>query len=512
MELKPGGAGWQLKPQTTTAAANVSGAGVPYRGLPSNTNIRQGAAGFPDWVYQLGSVFGIDASTYAGHQTRNGSNTGIDWWPAGVSDMSGKSYTEEQAARLDQFAEWLGTQQGVGQVIWENPFTGNKVGFAGGRRVGPGTDQPQYYADDWIDHRGHVHSQHNTAPGGVLPSGMPLANGQTTNTLLGNISNNTAALANTQYGLPAQLEALAAQDELLRQGVSIARGQKTDDASAIAALQHIDTLIADQNALNTPAGKDQAAKLGEIRNGIMARQGLTEGPDTLGAASDLASQAVGIAGAGFAVADSVLNSIAATKEITGTLVRGISNTEDIYKIVDQIQEYIQLAVDVGSLVSSILGIAGGAAGMGAAGDTSGGAAAAAAALSAASSIAGIITSVISAVNAWIDVGQEVYKIGTKYMGRMLLNLFNLPGASDVNYLLDTVTKQLKVYSADNPEFKTTLNTFGRAIGGSYGDRTGPQNTFYIYQGPGQDPADTMNDAMFAVRSSGVGVFGYGANA
>lgn len=37
-------------------------------GLPTGANITYGAAGFPDWVYQLGSTFKLKASTYPGHQ------------------------------------------------------------------------------------------------------------------------------------------------------------------------------------------------------------------------------------------------------------------------------------------------------------------------------------------------------------------------------------------------------------------------------------------------------------
>ncbi|OBJ57997.1 hypothetical protein A9W94_17030, partial [Mycobacterium asiaticum] len=78
--------------------------GRPY-GLPRGTDIRQGAPGFPPWVYALADRFGLDASTYAGHQEGAGVNQGIDWWPRGHSDMSGLSYTPEELARLQAFAE-----------------------------------------------------------------------------------------------------------------------------------------------------------------------------------------------------------------------------------------------------------------------------------------------------------------------------------------------------------------------------------------------------------------------
>ncbi|ADG96574.1 glycoside hydrolase family 25 [Segniliparus rotundus DSM 44985] len=130
----------------------------PY-GLPVGSDVRQGARGFPEWVYALGAAFGLDASTYPGHQERAGLNQGIDWWPKGRADMTGASYTPAQRLALGRFALWAGTQPGVEQVIWCDPVSGVKTGFFMGERVGPGTAQPGYYRDDWSGHTGHVHTR-----------------------------------------------------------------------------------------------------------------------------------------------------------------------------------------------------------------------------------------------------------------------------------------------------------------------------------------------------------------
>lgn len=153
-----------------TTLPGLAGGGQPY-GLPANTDIRQGQGGFPPWVYQLGQAFGIESSTYAGHQTGRGVNQGIDWWPAGNAQMypGATGYNADELARMDAFAEWIGQQPGVEQVIWKNPATGRTVGYANGERVGPGTSQPQYYAKDWAGHTGHVHTRHASAPG--VPGG-----------------------------------------------------------------------------------------------------------------------------------------------------------------------------------------------------------------------------------------------------------------------------------------------------------------------------------------------------
>jgi hypothetical protein len=160
---------------------SAGGGGGGFYGLPKGTDIRQGAAGFPAWVYSLGQAFGLDASTYAGHQEGTGFNRGIDWFPKGHADMSGQSYSPEERARLQAFAEYLtsaGVRSDVDQVIWDNTATGQKIGAAGGQLVGPGTSQPQYYSKDWADHTGHVHTSFEVSP--PLPDGGPATSATTT--------------------------------------------------------------------------------------------------------------------------------------------------------------------------------------------------------------------------------------------------------------------------------------------------------------------------------------------
>lgn len=90
---------------------NASPTGEFY-GLKKGTDIRQGAAGFPSWVYALGARYGMEASTYAGHQESSGYNRGIDWWPKGHSDMSGASYTPAERAKIQAFATGIASQGG----------------------------------------------------------------------------------------------------------------------------------------------------------------------------------------------------------------------------------------------------------------------------------------------------------------------------------------------------------------------------------------------------------------
>lgn len=122
-------------------------------GLPTGTHISYGAAGFPPWVYELGKAFNLKASTYAGHQETDRResgfapnpqrlNRGIDWVGA-TKDMQ-------------RFADYLLTvRQSLEQVIWSNPSNGNRVGVAGGKEV----TVTGYYADDYSNHRDHVHTR-----------------------------------------------------------------------------------------------------------------------------------------------------------------------------------------------------------------------------------------------------------------------------------------------------------------------------------------------------------------
>jgi hypothetical protein len=122
-------------------------------GLPTGSQIFYGAPGFPAWVYELGSQFGLKASTYPGHQEGSRAeagfapnpqrlNRGIDW--VGTPEA------------MDRFATYLLTiRSQLEQVIWEHPQTGRRVGVAGGDDV----TSTGYYAQDYAGHRDHVHTR-----------------------------------------------------------------------------------------------------------------------------------------------------------------------------------------------------------------------------------------------------------------------------------------------------------------------------------------------------------------
>ncbi|QGJ87569.1 tapemeasure protein [Gordonia phage Faith5x5] len=142
------------------ADGGIAGGRLPY-GLPVGSS---GPVNEP-WVDELERAFGVTATTYAGHQEKDGFNKGIDW-----------SGPVENMQRLAEYFATIASQ--LEQVIWMNPQTGQQIGVADGRFVGPGTDQPGYYSADWSGHQDHVHTRQSFAlplPGqsyDVVPGGV----------------------------------------------------------------------------------------------------------------------------------------------------------------------------------------------------------------------------------------------------------------------------------------------------------------------------------------------------
>lgn len=132
---------------------------VPY-GLPTGTNITYGSPGFPDWCYKLGEQFNVKPSTYPGHQEddRNEAgyapnpqhlNRGIDWSGA--------------APDMQRFAEYLvgiaPNTPPLEQVIWQNPSTGQKIGWYGRSPDSNGS----YFSAAYADHTDHVHTRQSAS-------------------------------------------------------------------------------------------------------------------------------------------------------------------------------------------------------------------------------------------------------------------------------------------------------------------------------------------------------------
>nr|WP_238403897.1 hypothetical protein [Gordonia desulfuricans] len=135
--------------------------GEPY-GLPTGTSISYGGSGFPDWVTELGKKFDVKPSTYPGHQESDRGeagyapnpqhlNRGIDW--SGTVDAM-QGFADHLMSIAPNF-------DGLEQIIWQNPGTGKKSGWAGRSADTSGS----YFAADYGGHQDHVHTRQSSAFG-----------------------------------------------------------------------------------------------------------------------------------------------------------------------------------------------------------------------------------------------------------------------------------------------------------------------------------------------------------
>ena len=143
------------------AAPPPAAAPLGSYGMPGGTNISYGAPGFPDWVYKLGEQFGVKASTYAGHQEDDRAEAGYHPNPQGLNrgiDWDGGPENNQK------FAEYLhgiaASTPALEQIIWQNPGTGQKIGWAG---RSSDTSGSYYGGGTYAGHTDHVHTRQSAA-------------------------------------------------------------------------------------------------------------------------------------------------------------------------------------------------------------------------------------------------------------------------------------------------------------------------------------------------------------
>ncbi|OBC11442.1 hypothetical protein A5784_35180 [Mycobacterium sp. 852013-50091_SCH5140682] len=474
---------------------------------------------FPPWVMELAKAFGIKPSTYAGHQESdrnepgyapnpNHENRGIDW--TGPTE------------NLQKFADYLATiPQDLEQVIWQNPDTGKKTGIGGGK-INPG-----YYPQSTYDEHGgndpsniHVHTRQSSAiplpdgskppaAGGIggsvgLGGGVVLPSGKTVDDLLDTSSQNLSV--NDQL-----LQAYLKGNPELAAQIDAAKTPGASDESVLTALTGIDSTITDLKTQDAVANKNTIDALQSTQSEIAKGAGFQQGQSALSTAQSVVSGAANAVSSVFQVIGSTLDAMSATQDIADHLVYGVRNTEDVMRIVDNVQKYITLAANIANATGSILSTIGGLVGAGSSGDPSGGAAGASMALSSAGQIAQLIGAALQGVNMAIDFGQQLYHIAGTYVGRFLSQLTagigGTPLMGDVRFLLNKNTGQLITYSEDNPGNKNSLNVptwLNQTYDYGGGQNPNPQvNTQWnIYAGPGQSAGEMLNETMWMVNTQG----------
>lgn len=313
---------------------------------------------------------------------------------------------------------------------------------------------------------------------------------------------------NTTQGLSLKteqgiLDELRQSNSVLDQAIRTGEDPNSSDDQVIQSLSTIQQSIDQQGLQDTAAGRQQVQALEGVKSSIMSQRGITEAGNPIDTASQIAASATSIAKDVFGVLNSGINALGGAKALGDILVRGVSNSEDIYNMVDEIQKFIDLAARIAGAVSSISGAVGSIVSAAGGADPSGGASGAAAAIQGVSAIAGLISGALDTVNGIIDLTQEAYRIVGSYLGELFgyvagAGLGQLEG--DVRFLLDQNDGTLKAYSRDNPLDKRIHDLPGRAP-----EAQQPQiGSVTVYGGPGTDPRDTTRQMMWAVRTASMG--------
>lgn len=486
----------------------------------------------PKWAVDLAKSFGL---TVASNVSASGADS---LHGAGLAfDFNGPP------EQLDAFANWA--QANIGPQLLELihvNVNGQKVGVAGGENVGPGTKAPGYYAKDWAGHgpgpNNHVHLATDVPileRGPQLP--VPTQSEVDATTGLnagGQIGINQEPAPTYPGGPPAppppvgttQLPAgrpgagiVAQPGEDLNQPLSPERRKQLGIPDSFPPIY---PSAPPGPVANVPTVKGSAAPtlqqpgLGQA-GGFTTGGGMLPQQQDFGGAGGNAQSPLDqfssiMAGAGniasdvFTVVNDVITNISAAANITKTLARGVSNTEEIVGIIQNIQTFIKTGADIAKTVSDVSGMIGGLVGAGAGADPSGGASGAAAALQAVSAVAGIVSDVLTATNAAISLGIEIYHEVGKYMGILFgFTLGNGPAGmlgGNVKMLLNTRTNELLAFSQDNPLNKNTIKLpswMSMAYNKSSPAFT-PATQLNIYAGPGQTTQQMMSDSMWLINT------------
>lgn len=468
----------------------TGGAGTGGYGLPAGSDVRQGAAGFPSWVYEIGKAFNLQASTYAGHQETqrsdigaapnpNGLNRGIDWWG--------------DPADMERFAQFLMSSGVAEQVIYQ-AASGSRYGFP----------QNVNYGGDYGGHNDHVHTRFSQGidPNGVNQHGQGNAPGPNFSNLspneLAEISNNTGYSLQTQQQM---LDSLRQQNVALDDAIRVGQDPASTNDQIASSLGTIQSEIEKQSANDTPAGRQQLSALEGVKSSIMSDRGFSVGGNPIDTISGIVEGITGMTSDFFNLINAGIETVGATKNIADMLLRGPQNTEDLMKLVDEAQSFISLGAAIAGQVSSVAGTIGGIVGAAGAADPSGGAGGASAALQAVSMIAGFVQAAYETTNAVIDLAQEAYHIVGSYVGQFLGILAGGSGGAltgDVKFLLDQNVGKLFTYGADNPLDKRGHNAPGAISSEGAGQGIGQ---LIMYGGPGSDPRDLTRQMMWQVKAS-----------
>ena len=291
------------------------------------------------------------------------------------------------------------------------------------------------------------------------------------------------------------VDQLRQENKSIDEALRVASDPRSSDAQVIQSLQSID---------GTMAGMSDTDKelLETQKSAIMEDRGIKEYDPYEGAIQPGEEFQFGLGAAQTALGiyktlEDGLNNAANVGKL---LIRGLSNTSDVSSLVDGVQGIASTISEVVSAVGSVVDIV------------------ASVAATAGSAIPGIgqvasvvsgITGGIANVNAVVDLIQEVSQIAGRFGGGLLASLAggeNGQLQGNVKTLLDFNDNTIKTWSDRNAAEKTVRGMPFQNSDPQNPNQAGGFRDLNIYQGPGTDPAEMMNQAMFAVAAHSSGVF------
>lgn len=466
-------------------------------GPPSEANMKEFAKLF-GLTEENNATHGVDDGYHRRDQNGNVVDSGFGFDFTGDKD------------NMTKFAKFLQDNYSnqLLQLIHDSA-DGTEFSMANGRDVGRNT----YYAKAG-DHSGHVHVATDTGFGvddSMLAKIQAVMSGSTGTPDYSKLTAEQLQLLNSGNGIVAttgdlQLEQMKQDDPALGKAISDLKVGTNIPESLEIIGRKIDTLTPADGGVNdnangaatdphnNPADRQAVATLKSIQSSAATQYGYKQKASPIDQALSGIAAGSNIASDVFGVIQSSIEAVGATKNIGDTLVRGISNTEEIYNMIDDVQKFIELGAKVASAVGDIASAAGSFTGGMDFGATS-----------AVGQVASLVSGALEGVNAAIDLGQEVYRIVGSYVGQFLGFLSGGPDGAltgDVKYLLDTKTNQLLAYGADNPQNKVAHTLAGQtADPNARNQLIGNVN---VYGGPGSDPRDMTRQMMFQVHSASMG--------
>lgn len=308
----------------------------------------------------------------------------------------------------------------------------------------------------------------------------------------GSGSDSEDSISDEEWGKQALAEERS-QNKKLDEAIDVLEDQNSSIPEVIRALQEVD------NSIATAEDPDMRDQLKQIRDNTMQDRGIKEYDPKEGASEDPFMDTVGILQNILGLYRTIEQGFEAAQATFELLVRGFENTKDVESFVDGVQSISQAVSSIISTVGSMVDVAASLAA--AAGSSIPG-------VGQVTGVLGTITGGIGNVNAVVDLIQEAWSIGSRYLGYALSWLAGGANGSlrgDVKALLDTNDQTLKTWSSDNALDKNTFNLDPFNLFPDKPEREST-NTYNIYANPNAPASEIINELGYAVRTTGNGAY------